>query len=358
MRRVWLIILFFAVIPTIASAASLSVSPNSKTITVGDTFDISIHLDTEGGFVDGVDIVYLNFNPTILQVQDSNLSMTGIQIATGTLLLNTLADDVDNTLGKISLSQIYLGGGSFKGSGILATITFKALKVGTSNLTFDYEKDNTKDCNTAFGGVDILSSVSNGTYLVNNPPSPPVPPGGGSSYSSGSGSYVGYYLPNAVPGCPIGYICTLKTTTNTSASICPPSLICTPKLPVQGCPIGYMCFPKEIPIILGCPDGVTCTLKSPSNNSQNVVKKIETNLKPIIKKKDNAVLITSSSSNAVHISTSTGKNIISSSSLAINDDSNIDTTIMKSSFAGIIFDFFNTIFITIKRGISKIFNIF
>jgi hypothetical protein len=179
-------------LPTLASAATLSVSPSTQSVNVGDTISISVNLDTQGSSIDGVDLRYLNYNPALLQVQDANTSTTGVQITAGSLMPMTLANSVDTSLGKITFSQVVAGGNKYKGSDTLATISFKALAAGTANLTFNYTLNSTTDSNVASSGSDVLSAVVNGVYTINTSGSTTGGSGsGGSKSSGGSGSSSG-----------------------------------------------------------------------------------------------------------------------------------------------------------------------
>src|SRR6185436_9267520 len=81
----------------IASAATLTLSPASKSLAVGETYIVTVNLNTSGSAIDGVDIQALNYNPYFLQLQDADTSMGGVQIAAGSLMPNTLANSVDTT---------------------------------------------------------------------------------------------------------------------------------------------------------------------------------------------------------------------------------------------------------------------
>jgi hypothetical protein len=163
-----------------ADAATLILSPSSGTFTAGQSFNVNINLDTTGQTVDGVDLYSLHFNPAILQVNDANASASGVQITPGTLLSQTLTNTVNNTSGTIIFSQVTTGGVHYTGSGILATISFRAVANGTSAVSFDFTPGSTADTNAAGGGTDRLTSVTNGSFTVtggvNPPPTPPTPP--------------------------------------------------------------------------------------------------------------------------------------------------------------------------------------
>lgn len=150
---------------------TLKLSPASKSTPVGGTFTIDIVIDSAGKAVYGVDINKLHFNPAILQVVDINTEISGVQISPGSLMMTSIINNADNSNGTIEFSQAQ-GVGTVNGpapqanslKGTLATITFKVIKAGVSNVTFDFTSGNSLDCNIAGLGVDILESVVNGTY--------------------------------------------------------------------------------------------------------------------------------------------------------------------------------------------------
>lgn len=154
-------------LPAVVSAATLSVSPASQSVKTGDTFTVTVRLDTQGASIDGVDLRYLNFNSTLLQVRDANASQPGTQITADNLMPITAVNSADNTGGKILFSQLAAGGTKYKGSGILATISFKAIAPGTAALTFNHTPKSTTDSNVAAsGGDDLLTAVINGSYTI------------------------------------------------------------------------------------------------------------------------------------------------------------------------------------------------
>jgi hypothetical protein len=153
-------------LPGVASAASLSVSPQSQTVKKGETINVVVKLDTQGSPIDGVDLRFLNFNASLLQVVDADPSKDGVQITPDTLMPTTLSNKVDNVGGRIAFSQVVTGGTSFKGAGTLATIQFKAINSGTANITFSHTPGETRDSNVATAGKDVLTSVINGSITI------------------------------------------------------------------------------------------------------------------------------------------------------------------------------------------------
>ncbi|KND48701.1 MAG: penicillin-resistant dd-carboxypeptidase-like protein [Parcubacteria bacterium C7867-003] len=173
---IFTLIFSFSVLVSGVDAATLILTPSSGSVSSGQTISVDIMLDTKGEDIDGVDVYSLNYNPAILEVVDSSSSASGVQITPGSLFPITLTNKV--TSGVIQFSQVTSGGTSYKGSGKLATITFKGIANGTASVTFNFTPGSTSDTNVAGGGSDKLTSVGSGSYTVsggNNPPPPPPP---------------------------------------------------------------------------------------------------------------------------------------------------------------------------------------
>ena len=171
------------------AGGSISLSPSSGTITVGQNLTVSIIANSAGQEVTGVDVRFLHYNPSDLELQG--------QIQKGSIFSSYSTASVDTNTGMISISGTIAGGETQKAiSGVLATMTFKALKVGTTQLNFDYDPANpqkTTDTNMVqndgSGNIsDILEQATGGTYtlqaavVVAPTPTPTsvAPPGGGS----------------------------------------------------------------------------------------------------------------------------------------------------------------------------------
>jgi hypothetical protein len=140
-----------------ANAATLSLSPSKSSVPVGEIFNVDILLDTADDDTDGVNIKYLNFDPTLLEVQ---------KVFPGTLYPLTQSNTYDNASGTINFSQITTGGSTYSGSGTLATITFLAKSAGSAVLSFDFEPDNTRNTNVASAGVAVLTDALGGVYKI------------------------------------------------------------------------------------------------------------------------------------------------------------------------------------------------
>ena len=149
-----------------AVSATLALSPASGSHGTNNIFSVNVMLDTHGSSVQGVDIISLHYDPSLLEVQDEDVSAIGVQVAPGVLMQNTVFNMADSAAGTITFSQITASGGSFTGSGVLAVIRFKALSSGSAAVTFDFTQGNTADTNVASNGFDILASVTNASYAL------------------------------------------------------------------------------------------------------------------------------------------------------------------------------------------------
>jgi len=149
--------------------ATLTLSPATNNISVGTNFDVAIVLNTNGQATVGADAV-LTYNPSELQVQDADSGTSGVQIKPGTLYPNTTLNSVDTTNGKISYSGAITSGTTtrYNGTGTLATITFKPLKIASpSAVNFTFTLGQTNDSNVVIdNGSDILATATGGQYTI------------------------------------------------------------------------------------------------------------------------------------------------------------------------------------------------
>lgn len=150
-----LILLFFGGAKN-ALAATFSLNPSSKTVSVNETFTVSVLLDTEGQPTDGADAIIL--------YDSGKLSVTSASL--GSLYANKVIEDYA-TAGKVTLRATSTASTSFTGSGTFATIVFKAIADGNANVDFQFTAGSTTDSNVSKEGSDLLTSVSSGSYTIN-----------------------------------------------------------------------------------------------------------------------------------------------------------------------------------------------
>ena len=135
MKRIFVaaVVIIASVFVQTSFAARISVIPSSQTVLEGENFTISIRIDPEGSAVSGAQYV-LVFNNTLLeaisQIKGSFLS----QDEASTIVYK---NEIDNETGIVKYAEARTGTTSGVTSpGILATITFEAIKSGIAHLNF------------------------------------------------------------------------------------------------------------------------------------------------------------------------------------------------------------------------------
>jgi len=150
-------------------AASLKFDKTSFSANVNDVFQIQVIVDAGSEQILSTD-AYILYDASAIQAQS---------VASGTFF-PTVNNEV--TSGKIYIAGMVSDPGTSKtGSGAVATITFKALKAATVNLTFDCRagaSDSSKIIKNDFNATNIIDCATNGSCQAII--------GGGSSSSTSS----------------------------------------------------------------------------------------------------------------------------------------------------------------------------
>lgn len=148
------------ILPKPRAQATLALSPSLGGVKAGETFTVEIKLEAASNVAtDGVDVV-LTFDQEKLEA---------VQVQEGNFYSQVALNSVDNQEGVIKFSALTsLDQEPVKGGGTVATITFKALKTGTAQASFDFTPASTKDSNVAQPGTpgDILQKVINGSWVI------------------------------------------------------------------------------------------------------------------------------------------------------------------------------------------------
>jgi hypothetical protein len=149
--------------PSVATGATVvRFDVPTTAVAAGSVFTVKVQLNNVAGLV-GAE-AQISYNPTILEVQDADPSKAGIQVALGSFLKPDFVAQnlVDPEQGKISFAAVQLPPNEpVSGSGVLATITFRAKTGGSSPLTFDTLNLADKK------GKPIGHVVQNGQVVVN-----------------------------------------------------------------------------------------------------------------------------------------------------------------------------------------------
>lgn len=150
--------------------AILMLSPDTGNFAVGDKVTMQVLLDTKGLEVSQVDFK-LQYDPSYLEVQDSDLTKSGLQIKDGDLFEVLLSSSpVNSTTGMIQYSKLALSESKYYKTtgtpGKLATIDFKALKAGSTKLTFQTADGISTKIYRATDDSQVLGEVTNADITI------------------------------------------------------------------------------------------------------------------------------------------------------------------------------------------------
>ncbi len=122
-----LLILTYGILPKNIYAANptLYFSPSSTTVSLNQTFAVSVMVNTNSNEVMGVtaDFTYPTDKLELLSI-DSSTSEFSIEA------------EQDYSSGTVYISRAVSGGSSYNGTGVVTVVNFKATASGTSTLTF------------------------------------------------------------------------------------------------------------------------------------------------------------------------------------------------------------------------------
>ena len=156
------IILSFVLIPSASAqqeGASLFLSPSSGTFHVGSTFDISVLLNTGGNNINALR-VDLRFNPKKLQVASPTAGRSFISVWIS-------QPTYSNVTGKLTFQGGTPSPGINTSSGLVSTITFRAIAPGPTTISI---LDTSKVLLDDGRGTDVLSWMGRGIYEITLPP--------------------------------------------------------------------------------------------------------------------------------------------------------------------------------------------
>lgn len=149
-------------IPTLVSAAVLSVSPNTGVYVSGKTFTVRVLINTEDKSINAAE-GSLKFN-------SQEMSVVSIDKSSSIFNLWVTEPTFSNSAGTINFSGGMPAG--YKGSsGNIFNITFRTTSSGTSKLSFVSGSILANDGM----GTNILSSMNGATFTIQAPSSNPVP---------------------------------------------------------------------------------------------------------------------------------------------------------------------------------------
>jgi len=138
--------------------ASLFVGPSTKNVTVGDTFEVSVFIDTNGNLINTID-AKLKFSPDKLQVVSPSVGKSIIGIWTSPPSFN-------NSTGELHFRGGIPSPGINISQGLISTITFRVKSVGAANVSF---LGDSRVLLNDGQGTDILTDTRGGSYKLGLP---------------------------------------------------------------------------------------------------------------------------------------------------------------------------------------------
>jgi hypothetical protein len=115
-----------------ASTAAVAVDPKNSILGVGSTFSVNVNVTNIVNFTAWQFTLY--YQNAILSCQSVTIGPF-LETGGGTFPGYTITDNYNSTHGRLVAYDTLLGATSVSGSGVLATVTFKAVGVGITNLT-------------------------------------------------------------------------------------------------------------------------------------------------------------------------------------------------------------------------------
>ncbi len=194
MKKLLFIAVAFVLLTSKVDAAALQFDKTSYSVTNSGTFDVEVKVDPGSEEITSVD-AYVLYDSAVLQVDSVN---------EGSYFPTVLSD---LQTGKAYIAGLVDNPSDFKtGVGTVATITFRAVKDGTVNLTYDCQQgasNTSKIIKNDINATNVITCSENGSATVTagvGGTVTTITPAPTSSSSSNSSSSSSSSLPNTGGG--------------------------------------------------------------------------------------------------------------------------------------------------------------
>ncbi|MDO8430092.1 MAG: hypothetical protein Q7S73_01880 [bacterium] len=148
------ILVFISVLPLVAEAATLYLTPSSDSIGSSQTFNVNINVSSADQAMNAVQGV-LTFPP-------ENLSVIGVSKVGSIIGLWVQDPTFNNSTGRVNFEGVVLNPGFIGSAGRVLQITFKAKAEGSATVSLTSASVLANDGR----GTNILSQLGNGRYLI------------------------------------------------------------------------------------------------------------------------------------------------------------------------------------------------
>lgn len=164
---IFLLTFFIFPRPALAVGATFSLTPATKSVTVGQIFPVSISLNSGNNNISGASAIILYEPAKMKVVAADGTAVSQISTSSGTFTNPTVTTNlVDNTNGQIRLDES--SSLLFTGQGTYGTFYLKALAAGSTTLAFSFSQGSTTGSVVSAGTppTNVLSSVSGAAYTI------------------------------------------------------------------------------------------------------------------------------------------------------------------------------------------------
>lgn len=155
--------------PDLIPIATMYLDPGTNTVNLNNEFEIAVVINTADRKINGADSI-ITYDPTTLTVVDGYIDIPAVQVKPGNIYNSLLINSVDPLAGKITLTGSRLSKDTppFQGIGNFAIIRFKAIQVGSSevSLVFDPTIAKTSSVVEAETSANILTGTGNATIQI------------------------------------------------------------------------------------------------------------------------------------------------------------------------------------------------
>lgn len=152
------------------AAGTMYLDPASKKVKLNDVFNVKIMIDTMSSqAVGGAAII--NYDTNLLEVQDADLSKSGVQIGVGQAFnKEPILNLVDPTTGKITLDYGNLQS-PVTGVAEFGNISFRAKNNGSAQVRFAFNPSSSTGTSSLSGpgsNNNLLTSITDGNYAISS----------------------------------------------------------------------------------------------------------------------------------------------------------------------------------------------
>lgn len=144
-------------IPVEGAKASLTLKSGQASVKKGQNLKVDVMLNTFSSNTSAADLT-IKYDPISLSLIATDSAKP---FQDSRIYQKTVFNSLNTKGGLATMSAVSENGQFFRGNDLLTTLTFKALKVGPTEITIVFTPGETRDTNIVSDAKDILESVQN-----------------------------------------------------------------------------------------------------------------------------------------------------------------------------------------------------